>query len=384
MTSPTGRDLSPFPQGPSSPLVVISILNWNGWQETLGCLASVRQLRYANYVVVVVENGSRDGSLQELQSWAKANYRDGEAFVEYSREIAMAGGDEAGEASLESPGAKRRMVLIVNRENQGFTTGNNVTIQYALRRPHPADYVLLLNNDAAIHEDCLDQLINVSDKTQAGVVGAVMKERESGRVQFAGYGGSNPLLQQFFHPLFRLRPVKYDPASDFHSSTWVSGAAMGMRRETLEAVRRATGWYLDDGLFIYGDEADFSGRARKLGFETVVAFHAVVYHGEASSMGGRYNPSSYYYLSRNQIRLAGRFLPWYLRPFFHAFHVALCTGRALLNLLRGRADSARAILLGVFDGYRGVVGKWKGHDRAARLPEAPKESLPAPGSTPAK
>ena len=360
------------------PQVVISILNWNGWQETLNCLQSVRQLRYPNYLVAVVDNGSRDESLLKLRAWAKDNYRDGEAFVEYSRETAIAGGDTAGEANLEDGGPKRRMVLIENRENLGFTTGNNVTIQYALRRSHAADYVLLLNNDTTIDEDCLTQLIAAGEKAQAGVVGAIIKARESGHVQFAGYEGSHPMLRCFFHPLLRLRPSAPNHPLGYRTSVWVSGAAMFIRREVLEEVRRATGCYLDDALFIYGDEADFCGRARKLGYESVMAHHAFVYHGESTSMGGRFNPLAYYYGTRNRVRVARNLLPWPVRPLFHGYNIVQCAGRVAFNYLHGRRESARAILQGAFDGYTGVVGRWKYHDRAAPKPTASEAYLRTP------
>ena len=42
------------------PLVAISILNWNGWRDTLECLESVRRLDYPNYLAIVVDNGSWD------------------------------------------------------------------------------------------------------------------------------------------------------------------------------------------------------------------------------------------------------------------------------------------------------------------------------------
>ncbi len=49
-----------------APRVAVSILNWNGWQDTLECLESVRRLDYPNYLSVVVDNGSWDDSLAIL------------------------------------------------------------------------------------------------------------------------------------------------------------------------------------------------------------------------------------------------------------------------------------------------------------------------------
>jgi len=345
------------------PKVTISILNWNGWRETIECLESVRQLHYPNFLIVVADNGSGDKSLEELRAWGKAHFREGDTFVEYPREVALAGGDPAREEGLERGASGKRLVLVDNRENLGFTGGNNVGIQYALRRPQPADYVLLFNNDATMDEGCLDHLLEAGRKAGAGIVGAVIKERESGHIQFAGYVGPFPLLRQFFPPLFGFRTVAPDMADEFQESFAVNGAAMLIRREVLEAVHLSTGYYLDDALFLYGDEADLCGRARKLGYKTVVANRALVYHGEASSMGGRANPFAFYYTSRNRIRLAGHLLPWPLRLPFHAVNGAVCAGRILKNLATRRPRAAFAIIQGLVDGYRGIGGRWRYHDR---------------------
>jgi GT2 family glycosyltransferase len=55
------------------PLVVISILNWSGWQDTAACLESVRRLDYPNYLTAVVDNGSSDESAEKIKAWAHEN-----------------------------------------------------------------------------------------------------------------------------------------------------------------------------------------------------------------------------------------------------------------------------------------------------------------------
>ena len=52
------------------PKVAIIILNWNGWKETLECLESVFRNSYPNYQVIVIDNGSIDGSIEKIKAWA--------------------------------------------------------------------------------------------------------------------------------------------------------------------------------------------------------------------------------------------------------------------------------------------------------------------------
>jgi len=52
------------------PKVAIIILNWNGWKDTIECLESVFRNTYPNYQVIVVDNGSTDGSMEKIKAWA--------------------------------------------------------------------------------------------------------------------------------------------------------------------------------------------------------------------------------------------------------------------------------------------------------------------------
>ncbi|NSW84626.1 MAG: glycosyltransferase [Syntrophothermus sp.] len=50
--------------------VYILILNYNGWRDTVECLESVQRLTHLNYRIVVIDNGSTDGSLEKIKAWA--------------------------------------------------------------------------------------------------------------------------------------------------------------------------------------------------------------------------------------------------------------------------------------------------------------------------
>ena len=53
------------------PKVVIIILNWNGWKDTIECLESVFKNTYPNYQIIVVDNGSTDCSINKIRAWAE-------------------------------------------------------------------------------------------------------------------------------------------------------------------------------------------------------------------------------------------------------------------------------------------------------------------------
>ena len=53
------------------PKVAIIILNWNGWEDTIECLESIFRNTYPNYQVIVVDNGSTNGSIEKMKAWAE-------------------------------------------------------------------------------------------------------------------------------------------------------------------------------------------------------------------------------------------------------------------------------------------------------------------------
>ncbi len=156
---------------------------------------------------------------------------------------------------------------------------------------------------------------------------------------------------------------------------------MLIARNVLEAMRKATGHYLDDALFLYDEELLFCGQARRLGFTTVVVDRALVYHRQASASGGPGSPIPSYYTIRNRIRVAGVLLPWPLRVIFPAFNIPLALRAAFLAMVSGHRRSAWAVLRGLVDGYRGVGGKWKYHDQEVRRPASVTTGLASPGSS---
>ena len=112
------------------PKLAIVVLNWNGLKDTSALLKDLVKVETKGFKgeVVVVDNGSTDGSQEKLPNWRLPNmdYR----FVE--------------------TGA-----------NLGFAGGNNVGMKDATRRG--ADYVLLLNNDVIVPNDIFAKLIRIAE-----------------------------------------------------------------------------------------------------------------------------------------------------------------------------------------------------------------------------
>ena len=372
------------------PLVAISILNWDGWQDTLECLESVRRLDYPNYLTVVVDNGSCDNSAERIKAWAHANLGAAHVLADYTQEIALQGGDPRSEEALQRTASLARLVLIRAKENLGFTGGNNLSISYALRRAFAPDYVFLLNNDACLEADCLTQLVDADRQADAAMIGAslsrlgvrrVENRSESGktrvpnaastREEFNGFikeGGRRPpdLENRQISESLKKPSARLDADDDLIPVAWASGGALLLRRDLLEGVKQIQGDYLDDRFFVYGDEAALSLAASKLGHKPMLAKRAIGYHRGMTSTGGHWGALQFYYSTRNTFYGAD-YLPKFERLRFRLVYPLKSTGRILKYLLKGRPSSARAAFWGMIDAYRGVTGKWRDHDREAEL-----------------
>jgi hypothetical protein len=341
-----------------SPLVAISILNWNGWPDTLECLRSIRALDFPHYLIIVVDNGSKNDSIARIKEWAAQHLGDTHLLVEYSHAAALAGGEDPQESALDGLPPRNKMVLICNGENLGYTGGNNVAIHYALSRKRSVDYVFLLNNDATVAPDCLSELVRADQQANAGVVGATIFSEARQRVLAAGI----TLDQLYLGALSRCIPRRRQGTADVFHTFGPEGCAVMLRRDTLRAVRKLRGEYLESRLFMYWDELSFAHAARQAGYKTVVARRAVARHKSRYGPGGK-STSSLYYITRNKVHVAREVLPTRWKLVFYLLDVPLTLAQSARNLLRRRPDFARAILCGLFDGYRGVYGKWKFHDQ---------------------
>jgi GT2 family glycosyltransferase len=217
------------------PKVSIVVLNWNGFDKTSVCLASLQQLHYANHEVIVVDNGSTDDSVSRIRS--------------------------------KFPGVH----LMENGRNLGFSGGCNVAIRYALA--HSADFVWLLNNDTTVDPEALQAMMDVAsnDRTVGAVGSAISDMADPRKMQAWGGGYVNFWLGRSRH---FLSPVP-DASIEF-----ITGASLLISREALESIG-----LLDEGFFMYWEDADYCFRLRSAGLRLAVAGLSKVHHEECGSVG---------------------------------------------------------------------------------------------------
>lgn len=239
------------------PKVSIIILNWNGKEDTLECLASIGQLDYPNYEVVVVDNGSTDDSTNAISK----QYLD--------------------------------ITLLQTGANLGYAGGNNFGIRWALE--HGADYVLLLNNDTVVATDLLSAFINAEKLLPAGsILGAkIFFYDEPGKLWFAGgqwNNGSNS-FEHIGHG--QSDSTEYNRMAEVD---YITGCALFAAADTFKEVG-----LLDERFFLSYEETDWCYRAKASGHKCIVVPDAKLWHKISSSFGGADTPLFSYFMVRNKM-----------------------------------------------------------------------------------
>jgi GT2 family glycosyltransferase len=201
--------------------VAVILLNWNGWRDTIRCLESLLESDQAAFRVVLVDNGSTDGSVERMEEWAATRI----ATVEYDRTQALAGGVKSEEAKIT--GLERSLVIVVNEANVGFGAGNNVGLWYALACSF--DVMWVLNNDTKVDTECLTRILQELDRApRIGAVGCVVYQMDHPQtVQLWGGARINMALGIAPHIM---------SASASHRLNMLSGVSVLLRADALREV----------------------------------------------------------------------------------------------------------------------------------------------------
>jgi GT2 family glycosyltransferase len=245
----------------------VIVLSWNSRDETLASLRSALAMPRDDARVICVDNGSRDGSVEAVRH--------------------------------ELP----EVTLVENGRNLGFAGGNNAGIRRAL--DDGAQWVVLLNSDATIAPDAIDGFeATAARRPAAGILaGKVLYDDPPDRIWFAG--------QRFRLLLgYSGRPRGHGRRDgprygEIVPTDRAVGALMAVSRKAIEAVG-----LMDEQLFAYVEDVDWSLRVREAGFEVVVAPAARAWHKVSASTGGeRHSTHPLYYGVRNTIVVTERHRP---------------------------------------------------------------------------
>jgi len=242
------------------PLVSIIVLNWNGMAYLEKCLQSLMSITYPNYEVIVVDNGSSDGS----PDMVKKDFKN--------------------------------VTLIANKRNLGFAKGNNVGIEAS-----KGNLIVLLNNDVVVDPTWLSELVKATvDSPKIGMTSGIVLQSKPSDVVWS----SGKRIDVFTGITWRIGyGEKFKQIEKVEDIDYFSGCALLVKKQIILKIG-----LLDEGYFFYGEDADWNFCARRAGFDCEFAPLAIVWH-EGSATRKRIPRKGYYWYNRSAFRLYFKHFP---------------------------------------------------------------------------
>jgi GT2 family glycosyltransferase len=251
---------------PSFPKTLVSIVNWNGYQNTIACLQSLSQLNYPSLRTVIVDNASQDGSPEKIA----------EVFP--------------------------HVEIIRATTNLGFAGGHSLAVEKA-QMDSTIDLLWLLNNDTLVNENTLISLIDAYRVYGNNLYGSIPLTYSDGTRIEALHGyrldenlqpdhskGLDKLVGQRYEEVFRDTEPFF--ATDIHGSSFLV---------PMDVIRRYG--FMDLTFFVYAEETDYCYRLRYQGIRCVLVPNSTIrhIHGASLSRNEMLSLVSTYYATRNHL-----------------------------------------------------------------------------------
>lgn len=313
------KDNNYFKKGERVPKVSIVILNWNNYQDSKECLQSLKRVTYPNYEVVLVDNGSTDGSDRKLKK--------------------------------EFPQCK----FIQTGANLGFSGGCNAGVKYALE--NGTNYILLLNNDTIVKEDFLEPLVKAAESNkEIGIVGGkAYYYNEPNRIHMAGAKIDWLRATYKRYGAGQIDKGQFDKSKEVG---FTSAYFMLVKRKVFEKIG-----LLSEQYFLGMEECDFGVRAARKGYKFYYVPDSVIWHKIAKSHIPA-TPRNIYCTYRNKLIFIRKFLPplkwklWRFGFYIYANSLALLKLSGIAKKY-GRKPDLRALKIAISRAFQDAKVKDK-------------------------
>ncbi|MEM3485433.1 MAG: glycosyltransferase family 2 protein [Candidatus Methanomethyliaceae archaeon] len=248
--------------------VFIVIVTYNGLDDTLECLNSLRNVNYSNYSIVLVDNGSTNESLEQFRRLVSSN-----------------------------------VYLLENNENLGFAKGNNVGIEFALSMG--ADFIMLLNPDTVVTENVLSVLVEFMQNNK---MFKIVRPLSFGYIDrsLRGYNGGYINLRNWTITPINSRFKDIALEDSILEVDFVAGDCLMISSDIIKRVGM-----LDERFFFGGGEdLDICTRVKKAGYKVaIIGSIRILHKGEDRStmLKRTLRRQLYgYYMIRNRILLISK------------------------------------------------------------------------------
>lgn len=289
------------------PEVVIIIINYNQIGHTLECINSLIDAGAGLTQIIVVDNASQDKSVDILR-------------------------DHFGKS----------ITILELKENKGYPHGLNSGIPVAIDKG--ADWLLLMNNDVIVDKNFLIELrIATIKHPEANLIGpAILYYDQPDLIWYVGYKlipGTLIGVRSFRGRHYSSKIPGYVSIDVMHGCTMMVN----------KLVFKEIGLF-DDTNLIYGDDADFSLRAREAGFKMIAATRAKMWHKISLTMG-KEKPRTRYLRTRNTIAFYNKHSHGLKKLIMFVFTISKGFIILISDIFRWHIYLVPPLLFGIIDGW---------------------------------
>jgi len=276
--------------------VSVVVLNYNGAEDTIECLESLRLVDYDYFNVVVVDNDSTDDSFEIISKYMQ------------SAKLNVSVYNTPADAMVEP--CWNDLVLVGSGVNGGYGAGNNIGSKYALATG--ADYVLILNNDTVVDPGFIAPLVRLCEEDpMLGIV--------SGKINY--YDDPDRIWSLGGNFTFRSMKVKQYCFGELdcgqkpsENINFLSGCMWFIPKRTFEVVG-----FIKEAYFMYVEDVEFCMRVIKAGFHLDVSEESKVLHKVGSSSDGRFSSFSVTHRTINSIALIDEYSDGFISKVVSTF-----------------------------------------------------------------
>tara|TARA_B110000196_G_C21147586_1_gene667540 strand:- start:248 stop:1090 length:843 start_codon:yes stop_codon:yes gene_type:complete len=259
-------------------LVNIFVLNWNGKKIILDCLHSLDKVTYSNVNIVLIDNGSTDGSVNLIKK--------------------------------EFPNIE----IIQLKENLGYAGGNNYGFKNVKIQ---SEYSIFINNDTLVSTNFINPLIEPlkNDTSIIQTAPKIFYADDPNLLWFAG-GYIN-----LFFGWIRHRGIRKIDKGQYNNRTlidYATGCCICMRTKDFKLFKM-----FDESFSMYGEDVDLSIRVRKAGGKIMYIPESNIWHKVSASIGGQFSLIKWKKKSMGRIRLIKKNINLIIFPLALIFNIII-------------------------------------------------------------
>ncbi len=254
----------------TNPSVLIVVLNWMKYEDTVNCVRSLQQLEYSNFTIYVVDNASRNQSFQVLK----------ETFPSE--------------------------IIVQSKENNGYAAGNKIGSDYAI--VHGFDLIWILNNDCVVRKESLTHLVESFKKYgDALYSNTTLMSENPDVIHYAGtYAIDEPLQPDKYPTYDKLKGKLLDDLKEDLSDhpARIYGHSMLIPVSVIKKFG-----FMDTDYFMFCEETDYTLSLHKKGIPSRYVAKAIITHISTSTF--KLSPNmkyiGTYYGVRNRFHMDRKF-----------------------------------------------------------------------------